>query len=102
MRPSLEAVLVEARTLPAEDLPEFLGELEHVRVVALARIAAPVVQARPDDELLDVAQTARRMNCSRDYLYRNHKRLPFTRPDRVGRKLLFSSAGLDSYLKRAR
>ena len=96
MRTELEPVLKLARGLPPEELPEFLGALETVRVVALARIVAPAVDTRPD-ELLNVPQAAARLNVSENYLYRNSRRLPFTR--RVGSKLLFSSAGLDTYLR---
>lgn len=99
MRRELECVLNQARTLAPEDLPELLGDLEVVRTTALARLAAPVT-APTADEMLDVEQAAARMNLSKDYLYRHHKRFPFAR--RIGRKILFSSAGLDSFLKKAR
>jgi hypothetical protein len=99
MRRSLESALSEARTLPAADLPEFLGELETVRIVALARIVAPAAQARPD-ELLEVREAAYRLGVSPDFVYRNHKKYTFTR--REGRKLLFSSNGLDAYLRKSR
>ncbi|MFY9531251.1 MAG: hypothetical protein WBC04_17725 [Candidatus Acidiferrales bacterium] len=98
MRPELESALLQARTLAPAELPRLLGEIEQIRVTALARLTSPTVESRPD-ELLSVSETAGRMGVGKDYLYRNHRRLPFTR--RVGRKLLFSSAGLDSYLKRA-
>jgi hypothetical protein len=99
VRRELETVLLLARNLPAADLPEFLGQLETIRVTALARITTPTPAAKPD-ELLSVEQTAQRLHCSPDYLYRHHARLPFAR--RVGRKLLFSSVGLDAYLKKTR
>ncbi len=98
MRRSLESVLSEAKTIPLEELPQLCGDLELVRVTALARIATPAAQA--PDELLSVPQAAARLNVSENYLYRNSRRLPFVK--RIGRKLLFSSAGLDLYLKRAR
>jgi excisionase family DNA binding protein len=96
--PSLENLLAVAKTLPPDDLPAFLGALETVRVTALARLASPPV-AKPD-ELLTVEQTAERLNVSQNYLYRQSRRLPFTR--RIGRKLLFSSSGLDLYLKKSK
>ena len=99
MRDSLESALVQARTLAPEELPRLLGDLEEIRATAVARLAAPVAPA-PPDELLDVDETAKRMGVSADYLYHRHKRLPFAR--HVGRSLRFSSMGLDSYLKRAR
>ncbi len=99
MRRELEPVLVLARQLAAADLPAFIGELEQVRVTALARITNPTIQTLPD-ELLEVPEAAHRLGVSPDYLYRNSKKFPFTR--RMGRKLLFSSTGLDSYLKKSR
>jgi excisionase family DNA binding protein len=99
VRTQLQPALDLARTLPLEELPLFLGELEQIRVTALARITAPAVESKPD-ELLNVEQTAARLNCSQNYLYRHSRRLPFTR--RVGRKLLFSSSGLDLYLKKSK
>jgi len=100
VRFELQAALALARTLPASELPQLCADLELIRVVAFSRLASPVISA--PDELLTVTQAAARMNCSSDFLYRNHKRLPFTRKDKVGRKLLFSSSGLDSYLKKSR
>jgi excisionase family DNA binding protein len=99
VRREIENLLALAKTLAPDDLPVFLGELEVARVTALARIAAPAAEARPD-ELLDVDEASARLHVSRDYLYRHHKRLPFAR--RMGKRLLFSSAGLDSYLRKAR
>jgi excisionase family DNA binding protein len=99
MRPELQPALDQARQLPAEELPRLLADLEEVRVTALARLTSPTLESRPD-ELLSVEETARRMNVSKDYLYHHHKRFPFVR--HVGRKLLFSAAGLDTYLKKSR
>jgi excisionase family DNA binding protein len=98
MRRELQLVLEEAHTLPADQLATFLGELETVRITALARITTPTVEAK-EECLLDVSEAANRMHCSRNYLYRHSRRLPFAR--RVGRKLLFSSNALDSYLIKA-
>jgi excisionase family DNA binding protein len=98
MRAELQRALEQARTLPAEQLAAFLGELETVRITALARITTPTVEGK-EDCLLDVSEAAKRMHCSRDYLYRHSHRLPFAR--RVGRKLLFSSNALDLYLIKA-
>jgi len=92
LRPALEL----ARTLPPEELPRLLGDLEEIRAIALVRLTAPV-PATPPDANLEVPEAAHRLGVSPDYLYRNHKKFPFTR--REGRKLLFNAAGLDLYLK---
>jgi len=97
MRHELESALALAQTLSPAELPAFLGELEHVRIVALTRISSPAVEARPD-QLVEVPEAADRLGVSTDYLYRHSKRFPFTR--RMGRKLLFSSNGLDLYLRK--
>jgi hypothetical protein len=99
MRPSLQSVLDSVRELQPEELPALLGELEIIRATALMRITqpAPVVQA---DELLDINQASQRLGTSVDYLYRHAESLPFTR--RIGRKLLFSSRGVESYINRKR
>jgi excisionase family DNA binding protein len=95
MRDELQAVLNCAKELPAPELPRLLGELEEVRCTALARLSAPALVQSPD-ELLTVEQAAERLGMSKDYLYRNHSRLPFVR--RMGRTLRFSSSGITDYI----
>jgi predicted DNA-binding transcriptional regulator AlpA len=100
MRRSLESVLAEARTLPADDLPQLCADLELVRVTALARLSAPA--ATPPDELLDVHEVAARLHMSADYVYRHARSFPFTVKNGTGRALRFSSSGLESYLRKSR
>ena len=98
MRPELERVLMAAKELPIDELPHLLGELEEIRATALARMTAPAsVQPQQHDELLDTGETAHRLGISKDFLYRNHRRFSFTR--RVGRRLLFSSLGIERYIR---
>lgn len=99
MRFELQAALALAKNLPASELPALIGELAECTAVAQSRLITPVIPA-PPDVLLEVPEAAHRLGVSPDYLYRHSKKFPFTR--REGRKLLFSSAGLDSYLRRAR
>jgi hypothetical protein len=98
MRAELQTVLTLARTLDAAEVADFLGDLETIRVVALGVLMKP--QPAPLDELLDIKECARRMHTSKDWLYRHSDKLKFAR--RVGRKLLFSSAGLNDYLRKSR
>jgi excisionase family DNA binding protein len=92
----LETALLAARTLPPAELPRLLGDLAEVQATALARLsAAPVAQA---DEWLTVRQAAQKLGCSTDYLYKNSASLPFAR--HLGRKLLFSTHGIEDYLCR--
>jgi len=99
MREELKRGLELARILPAEELPEFLGDVEQVRITALARIASPAVEARPD-ESLTIEQAHKRLGVSKDYLYRHWQKFRFARQE--GRKILFSSNGLDAHQRRAR
>ena len=100
MRPELIRVLDLAQTLAPDELAVLLGELETIRIIAHGRLNAPAVETRPD-ESLTVKQAAKRLGVSSDFVYRNQKRFAkFSR--REGRKLLFSSSGLDAYLKRSR
>ena len=97
MRRELEAALLTARTISRDELPRLLGDLEEVKATALARLTAPPATQIPD-RLLDVKEAADRLRMSPDYLYRNHRRLPFTR--RQGRSLRFSEQEIERYLRR--
>jgi hypothetical protein len=98
MRTELQSVLALFRALPSEDLPGLLGELEQVRVTAMARLASPAPVPAAPDELLDVKEASQRLRIGTAYLYKNHAKFPFTR--RIGSKLLFSSVGIGEYLRK--
>jgi predicted DNA-binding transcriptional regulator AlpA len=96
MRMELQFVVNSLGGMSVEQIPELLGELEVVRATALLKMTAP----RPTelhDELLCVEKAAARLGVSRDYLYRHAAKFPFTR--RLGRKLLFSSLGIDKHIR---
>ena len=95
MRTELEIVLLAANELPNDQLPLLLGEIEQVRCTALARLTSAPVAPQESDELLNVIAAAGRLGTSTDYLYRHHRDFPFTR--RLGRKLLFSAAGIEKH-----
>jgi len=97
MRNELQTVLMAVRELPAGELPRLLGELEEIRCTALARLTAPLSQPQAPDVLLNVDKAAERLSVSPSYLYRNHRRFAFTR--HLGRKLVFSSAGIQQYIR---
>jgi predicted DNA-binding transcriptional regulator AlpA len=97
MRADLEAALKAAQTLPAEELPELIGELEQIRATALLRFASPN-SSLAEDVLLNVAQAAHMLSMSQSYLYRHHARFAFTR--RIGRALLFSKQGIQMYIRK--
>jgi excisionase family DNA binding protein len=97
MRTELEIVLLAAQEMPKDQLPLLLGEIEQVRCTALARLTSAPVAPQELDELLDVAEAARRLGVSKDYLYRHHRDFAFAR--RLGRKLLFSAAGIEKHIR---
>jgi len=86
-----------AKELPTGELPRLLGDLEEIRVTVMARLTTPPAQPQQHDELLDAAAAAHRLGISKDYLYRNHRDFSFTR--RVGRRLLFSSLGIEKHIR---
>lgn len=98
MKGELQVALNVARSMPVEDLPRLLGDLEEIRATALARLTTPATVQRAQDELLDVDQAAQRLGISRDYIYRHSDQFPFSR--RMGRRLLFSSLAIDEYLRK--
>jgi hypothetical protein len=98
MRQELQPAIALARTLPADALPSLLGELEEIRIVALARALAAPVSATAPDQLLEIPEAAARLSVSPSYLYRRSKRLPFI--VREGRKVLCSSRLLADYIRR--
>jgi hypothetical protein len=86
--------------LPREAIALLRGELAHLDTLLLGRLLAAGPQDQPEDQLLSVEDSAVRLGCSPDYLYRHHSRLPFTR--RVGRKLLFSARGIEKHIAQNR
>jgi predicted DNA-binding transcriptional regulator AlpA len=96
MRNEIQLLLAAAKEIPASELPRLLGELEEIRVTALARLTTPAPAPQPD-QLLDVEQAAVRLGVSADYLYRHSHEFPFTR--RIGKRLLFSVLGIEKYLR---
>ncbi len=85
---------------PANELPQLIGELEAARAAAWARLTAPSVETPPDSphhepRNLDVAEAAKRLGMSRDWLYRHASELPFAL--RIGRRVVFDSLALERW-----
>lgn len=105
MRRELESVLDAVRTIPASELPGFIGQLAEVHAIALARLTAPVpIKASDDrngDDVLDVAQAAAYINMSQKWIYRNHSILPHLRVGFGTRpRLKFRRRDLDGWLEK--
>jgi hypothetical protein len=98
MRVELQSALQLAATLPPDRLPEFIGELESVKVVALARIAP----AADQDETIDAQTIADRLGIARSTFYRNNKARPYPFVSTEGSKITGSAAGLRRYQQQKR
>jgi hypothetical protein len=98
MRTDIQSVLEAVQQMAPGDLPEVIGELESVKAAAWARLTAPqAAEATPGpDELLGIAEAARRLGRSTDYLYRHARTYPFARRD--GRAVRFSARGIERYI----
>lgn len=96
----LQSVLKLVGDLPPEDLPRLLGDLREIEATALGRLSVRAAQSAQPDELIDVEEAARRLGVCRSWLYHHHRNLPFGR--RMGRKLVFSSLGIERYIRARR
>jgi hypothetical protein len=99
LKPALACCQNAARDLPAEELPNFIGQLESIKATAWARLTAPTPVRPEHDALVSVKTAAERLGISRDYLYRHHAQYSFTR--RQGRKLLFSALGIERRIRKS-
>jgi len=85
---------------PAAELPQLIGDLEAARAAAWARLTAPAAEPpaeapRQEPRNLGVAEAARRLGMSRDWLYRHAAELPFAL--RIGRRVVFDSVALERW-----
>jgi len=85
-------------TLTIDEAADLAGRLETLRLRCVARISAP--RNNCSTEALDIEAVMARTGMSKGYLYREARRgrLPFVR--RIGRRVIFDSAGLDRWLAR--
>lgn len=86
----LEQVLAQRARIAAED-----ARLEALEIALAARIGA--AEGRDVDRLLKVAEAEDRTGFTEDWLYRNARRLPFTRRPSAG-QVRFSSKGIDDWI----
>jgi hypothetical protein len=84
----------ELASVPRSEIPALLCHLNSLAAALSARLLA---EDNEPDELLDVAAAAQHLKVSESHIYHHAKHWPFT--VRVGGKLLFSSRGIDRYLR---
>jgi len=80
------------------ELPGLIGDFEAAKAAAWARLVegpAPQSLTEAPDRNVSAAEAARRLGMSRDWLYRNAAKLPFT--VKIGRRVLFSARGLERW-----
>ena len=100
MRNELQPVLLAIRQSTPEELPSLIGELESLKAAAWARLTSPVPTAQQHDSLLSIEEAAERLGMSVKWLYSNHRDMPFAR--KQGKRILFSSRGIDSYINKGK
>ena len=105
LRAILRATIDGASTVPAEQVPDLVAELERTKAVLLrvlwqgppARAQTPAPD--PADRLLTTEEAAKILGATPRWLYRHADELPFSR--RHGRKFLrFSEAGIRRWMSR--
>jgi excisionase family DNA binding protein len=92
--------LAQLGDAPIPQLAALLAHLAALQQVVSARLLQDMLrrdesQTQASDRLLTVGEAARRLACSKDWLYRH--RLPFA--VRNGRQLRFSADGLERYIQ---
>ena len=99
-REAAEQLLAAVRDVALDELPRLLGQLREIEATAMARLYTSHASSQPStnqEELLNVTDTAKRLNVSEDYLYRNWQKLPFAR--KYGWGLRFSALGINDYIQ---
>jgi excisionase family DNA binding protein len=88
------------RDLPPEVARDLLARLAPLLTLLLAQAfqgANGAPEGSAEDRLLTVAEAARKLGMSKDWCYRQAKRLPFA--VRIGRQLRFSERGVERYIR---
>jgi predicted DNA-binding transcriptional regulator AlpA len=83
----------EVAEIPRDQIPAVLAHLHALAGSLTARLLETDASA---DELLDVAEAARRFDMSEDWLYHNRE-LPFRR--KIGGRVKYSAHGIDRWLR---
>ncbi len=90
--------------IPPAMIPPVLYQLSALqgalaaRLISAAHLHDGQKETRPSDRLLTPAETAAKLGLSKDWLYRNARKLPFT--VRVSwRNVRFSEQGIERYIR---
>ena len=105
--PALVTAITHPDSIPLDEVPGVLDELEHVKARLSARLRGeqgtprkpPGSSADRVSKLLDAGEVAERLGVTERWVYRHAPRLPFTK--RLSRRVLrFSEPGLRRWLER--
>lgn len=97
MRRELQIVLEMVGEMEPAELPKLMGEIEEIRVTALARLSSPAQSNPLEDRYLSVDEAAAIWGMSKEYIYHHHKEFSFIRHE--GRNLRVSSLGLQKHIR---
>lgn len=90
--------LSKVEGLPCGQIPGLLTQLSALQTAMAMRLITGGQSNETSDTLLTVDEAATRLGVSTDWLYRRTNKLGFV--VRVGRRVRFSSQGIDRYVKR--
>jgi predicted DNA-binding transcriptional regulator AlpA len=94
-----QQIIEQASTLPASELPRFLGKLEEARMVARSRLLAPApVADQLEEKLLDLNEACEILGCKASFLQHRKKSLPFV--VQVGRSVRYSRTGILKWIEK--
>ena len=99
MNQQIDVAIPDPRQVPIERIPFLLKQLAGLQMALTARLVQNPTEdyTVTADRLLKIDEAAQKLRTSRDWLYRNSTRLPFTR--RIGRSIRFSERGLDLFIQ---
>lgn len=85
-----------------EAIPEIRGQLARLDSLLLARLLSSnrngdADRAQEGERLLNAKEASAKLSLSEDHLYRHAAKFPFT--VRLGRRLRFSEAGIDRFIR---
>jgi predicted DNA-binding transcriptional regulator AlpA len=87
------------QSLPREDCPGLLGELERLKAMAWAKtmtqVSPPAKPHDAQDRYLDVSEVVRRFRVKESWLYRHKRQMPHSQPSR--KVLLFPEQAITKW-----
>jgi excisionase family DNA binding protein len=96
---SVRRFIEDPQTIQTE-LVNLSGELARLEAIARCRIWVSAVPNTPaEDQLLSVEKASARLGVSQDHVYRKAARGEYPFVIRQGRRVLFSSLGLNEYIR---